>query len=310
VTRDGEHRPENSGWQLMLVAILLIACLPVIQALGPGELRPGRDDAAPPRVTPTPASQVARIINTLPALPSISTVPSTAMVLPTQTLPPVETTEPVATTRAPIATSTVVSIGTPAPRTVLDEPFSDNHRGWPDDLAGAAQFAPAAYHLFAQGNRHVAVSAPLKSSFDDVIVSATFQRHSGRRGGGFGIIVRDQGPLPRNGQDQSGRYYVLAVSDLGYVGIWRRETDHWVALVRWTPSTAVRRGESVNELSVQAIGPRLSLVVNGVETVSAQDAVLGAGGVGVFAIAARRAATQDVAVKHILVQIPAASHPS
>ncbi len=94
--------------------------------------------------------------------------------------------------------------------------------------------------------------------------------------------MRDQGPAPRDGANQQGRYYVLEVGDKGEVGIWRREGTSWVDLVPWQRSSAVKPGSATNELTVKAIGPRLSLTVNGEEVAAREDASLAVGNVGVF----------------------------
>src|SRR5260370_37278067 len=52
--------------------------------------------------------------------------------------------------------------------------------------------------------------------------------------------------------------------------------------MHWTLSGAVRPGGSANDLEVWAAGPRLSLLVNGVQVASRVDDLLSAGGVGVF----------------------------
>ena len=75
-----------------------------------------------------------------------------------------------------------------------------------------------------------------------MLVTADFRKLGGPDGGGYGIIVRDQGRAPRDGSSQHGRYYVLEVGDKGEVGIWRREGDHWVDLLPWQHADAVSPG--------------------------------------------------------------------
>ena len=74
----------------------------------------------------------------------------------------------------------------------------------------------------------------------------------------------------------------MAVGDRGEVGIWRREGDHWVDLVPWTRSEAVRPGSMVNELMVQAVGQRLIFLVNGTEVANLVASDLQGEGVGIF----------------------------
>ncbi len=70
--------------------------------------------------------------------------------------------------------------------------------------------------------------------------------------------------------------------DRGEIGIWRREHDHWVDILSWAPSKAVYPGGTTNQLSVRAVGQRLTFVVNGTEIFSLLDAALPSGRVGAF----------------------------
>jgi hypothetical protein len=96
------------------------------------------------------------------------------------------------------------------------------------------------------------------------------------------LIVRDQGPGPRDGVSQGGRYYVLEAGDRGEFGIWRREETRWVELIPWTFAGAIRLGDAPNELTVQALGPQLTFLINGEQVASLVDAALTEGTVGVF----------------------------
>jgi hypothetical protein len=194
-----------------------------------------------------------------------------------------------------------VSSGAVPLRTVLDERFIDNRRGWPNDPSATAWLAGQSYHLFArEPGRFVAVGAPYDQPLRDVILTATFRKVGGPLGGGYGFLVRDEGPGPRDGKDQGGRYYVFEVGDRGEVGIWRRENDRWVDLVPWTPSDVVRRGSATNELAVRAVGQQLVLLVNGSMAASVEDAALARGAVGVFV----GGDFNEVEVQRFLVQTP------
>ena len=174
---------------------------------------------------------------------------------------------------------------TPALRTVLDERFgSDGGHGWPNDPDLTAWLASdGTYHLYArQPGRFVALGAPLDGPFRDVVVTAGFHKVGGPPGGGYGVIVRDEGPGPRDGLNQAGRYYVFEVGDRGELGIWRRNGDQWDELLPWTESDAVLPGGAPNEITVRAIGPDLTFVVNGTEVATAIEVGAAAGGVGVF----------------------------
>ena len=161
---------------------------------------------------------------------------------------------------------------------------SQGNSEWPSDPNSTAWLAADGYHLFAlQFQRFAAVGVvPAEQHLRGVLVSATFRKTGGPPGGGYGIIVRDQGPAPRDGLNQGGRYYVLEVGDLGQVGIWRREEDRWDEILGWTASNAVHPGAAENTLLVTAFGDQLTLSVNGAEVATSTDSVLSQGGVGVF----------------------------
>jgi hypothetical protein len=86
------------------------------------------------------------------------------------------------------------------------------------------------------------------------------------------------------------------------VGIWRRDEDRWIDLLPWTRSEAVQPGAATNELSVRAVGPQLTFLVNGIEVASRIDATLAEGGVGVFA----GGDLNQVSIEHFTVQTPPA----
>ena len=234
---------------------------------------------------------VVRAELTGPAVSSIASRPAPAA-------PASATAAPASATAAPPTPSAPTTL-----RTVFEEGFAEVRPGWPNDPQSTAWFADGVYRLVArEPARFVAVGAPIAGSLGDVVVSGTFRKVGGPPGGGYGLIVRDQGPGPRDGRGQGGRYYVLEAGDRGELGIWRREGDHWVDIVPWTPSAAVRPGEAANELTVRAIGSRLTFLVNGTEVASRDDAALSEGGVGLFV----GGDLNEVAAERFVVQVPAA----
>ena len=181
---------------------------------------------------------------------------------------------------APVASAPVG----PTLHIVRDEDFRSVQQGWRDGTPFSWLDA-LGYHLAARVPSHfVAVGSPDEKVLGDAVVSATFRKVGGPAGGGYGLNVRDQTPEQRDGSDQGGRYYVLEASDRGDVGIWRREIDHWVDLVPWQRADgAIHPGTGTNELTAQAVGSHLSLIVNGMTVASVDDPVLARGGVGLFA---------------------------
>jgi hypothetical protein len=163
------------------------------------------------------------------------------------------------------------------------ERFAANVRGWPDDPTGTTWLADGGYQIFTRTPaRFVAVGAPLPDLLRDVTVSATFRKLGGPTGGGYGLIIRDQGPGPRDGNNQAGHYWVLEVADTGLVGVWKRAGDHWIDLLPWTPANAVRPGPGANELTAVARGKQITFLVNGVVVATLEDQDPVSGTVGVF----------------------------
>lgn len=204
------------------------------------------------------------------------------------------------------AAAVSASPGTPVPtpralRTVFDDRFVNSQGSWPNNPESSAWFAEGAYRLLArQAGQFVAIGAPLRERFRDVVVTGAFRKVSGPVGGGYGLIVRDQGPGARDGASQVGRFYVFEVGDKGEVGIWRRDGDKWIDILPWTPSGAVSQGNSANTLSVQALGPQLTFSVNGQVVSSQTDTNLQEGSVGIFV----GGDGNEVVIERFLVQVP------
>jgi hypothetical protein len=216
---------------------------------------------------------------------------------------------PVAVAPGPPTAST---LGTAVPRPAATAAPADSHTLMDVRFASGAapqwlsnppyaSWSDGAYRLLARdAMRFVAVGVPLDRPLRDVIVSATFRKTGGPPGGGYGLIVRDQGPEPRDGENQELNAYVLETGDLGEYGVWRRDGDHWVELVPWTRSPTVRSGGSPNDLLVRAVGDQLTFSVNGNVIASVTDATYAQGGVGLFV----GGDDNDVALDRFDIQIP------
>src|SRR5579872_2123351 len=157
---------------------------------------------------------------------------------------------------APEAAAT--SPATPVPQVVVDEHFKDAAGGWPDHVDTPTWYADAEYHLQPRvPGQFVAVDAPTTDAFHDGVVSATFEKLGGPPGGGYGLIVADQGPEPHAGTYQGGHFLVFEAGDEGTVGVWERAEDHWVDIMPWTHASAVHSGGVVNDVQVQARGQQV-----------------------------------------------------
>jgi len=58
----------------------------------------------------------------------------------------------------------------------------------------------------------VALRTPLADVCGDIIISARFKKRGGLSGGGYGVVLRDQGPDPRDGISQAGQYAVIEIA--------------------------------------------------------------------------------------------------
>jgi hypothetical protein len=292
-------------WLLLFgFALFVLASIRIFQWLGPSGLdslpRPSSAEQAssslvPPlgtsrgagdtqiplsiETTATNAATATRV-DPIPDLSALPVVPPTVRIDPS-----------VAPSAAALARATGMS--DPAPwasptvdrslRIVLEEDFAGNRRRWPD-LPRVARILNSSYLLTPpEPGQFVAIGAPIMDLPRDAIVSARFRKVGGPPGGGYGLIVRDQEPDRRDGLNQGGRFYVLAVGDRGDFGVWLRDRDRFVALLPWTPSGAIRRDDAVNNLTAIAVGQQLTFLVNGIWVASLEDLTLSGSGVGLYA---------------------------
>jgi serine/threonine-protein kinase len=235
---------------------------------------PAAKPAAPtvPAVAPTAAPPAPAVVAAVPPAASGPTPTAPATPVPVVVAPATAAPKP----GSPTASS-------PAFQPVLDERFADNQRGWPNNQESTAWLTNGVYRLEVRNpGRFVSVGAPGLGAFTDVEVSGRFKKVGGPPGGGYGLIVRDQGPDARDGLSQGGRYYVLEVGEGTQWGMWRRETDRWVDLQPFIQSSAVRPPPEVNELTARAVGSHLIFVVNGVQVADIVDGELANGKVGIY----------------------------
>jgi hypothetical protein len=175
---------------------------------------------------------------------------------------------------------------TPArPQVLFGERLAAPLPGWPNNPEGNAWFGSDGYRMFArQSGRFVAVGVPLAQPLSTAVLTARFHKVDGPRGGGYGLIVRDQGTsAERDGGNQAGQYMVLEVGDRGDVGIWQRNQSRWIDVMPWTHSDAVHLDRESNTLMVTMRDSVLRFEVNGqVLADLIYDGFPPSGGVGIF----------------------------
>ena len=291
------QKPTVAGTQAFSQVATPVRAPATATAPGQAPAKPTAAAAAPrPTAAPAPTAAVAspaqsapnttaasQAQNTTAAQPQGATTTSASQTATSSSQSP--STTAAGPSQSPTAASSPqgATAATGQGQPLLDVRFASGPgKGWPDNPAVAA-WSDGAYRLQArQPARFVAIGAPLTQALSDVVISATFRKTGGPPGGGYGLIVRDQGPDPRDGANQTMNAFVLEAGDLGEFGIWRRDGDRWVDLVAWTRSAAVRMGGSPNDLTVRAVGNRLTFTINGTQVASVEDAAPMAGGAGVF----------------------------
>jgi hypothetical protein len=168
-------------------------------------------------------------------------------------------------------------------RLLLREHFDQAASGWPEDTRAEVRRVEGGYRLTP---RHapgfVAVGAPLEVPVCDVVVSATFVTLGDGAGGAFGLVVRDQLPGQRGALSTLGRFYVAEIDESGEVAILQRDNDRWQPLAVGSGPTAAPVDAVRNVLTLEAVGTRLTFLLNSVPVASTCDALLDPGGVGVF----------------------------
>jgi hypothetical protein len=290
-----------------------IATPPAAVATAASRARPTSPAAttAASRARPTSPAATTAASSARPTSPAVAATTAASSARPTS--PAVAATTAALTGPTPELTPSVVSRpSTPSPlsrptaaaqavRSIVDLRFALGPSGdWLDNAPYSA-WSDGAYRFQARDATHfVAVGVPIDQVMSDVVVSATLRKTGGPPGGGFGLIVRDQGPEPRDGVNQEMNAYVFETGDQGDYGVWRRDGDHWVDLVPWMHSPSVRSGGSPNDLVVRAVGDMLIFSVNGSDVATIHDDALDAGGVGIFV----GGDNNEVALDHFSVQLP------
>ena len=284
------------GVTLLVLAFAIVDSLQTLtpEAPLPAVVRPVATTAptlaAVPAAAPTVAPQptVAPTVAPQPtAAPTLAAVPAAAPTVAPQptaapTLAPAPAEAPTVAPQATVAPTVAAQASVATSRTLLDEGFSTGAPGWPNAATTSAWWDSLGYHLEPRlAGQHVAIVAPGNPPPADIEVTGLFHKSGGPNGGGYGLILRAQGPL--DGNNQGGRYYVFEVGDRGEVGAWRRDDDRWVDLVPWTKSPAVFAGGASNRLDVRATGSQFTFSVNDNPVAQVTDDTLAAGAVGVFA---------------------------
>jgi serine/threonine-protein kinase len=178
---------------------------------------------------------------------------------------------------APTALPTIVSAA--AWPVVLTDEFAANDNGWHpfdtfEDDYGTRRF------LLSRGRYNWEVT-PLKdihlhdtpniASLSDFLVSVDARQTSGPASADYGLAFRVV---------SDNTLYTFNISDTGQFAVQLLYQGQWTTLVNWTPTAAVRPGES-NNLKVLAVGDQFTFFVNDQEVARLGDDSVPQGRVGV-----------------------------
>ena len=241
-TVDADDKKPRSRRSLVLLAsgavlglaLLAVAALVLVPRLNRGLPTPPSASAtqAPNAAPPTQADAAATAVRPIAAASPVASTAAAPSARPAGSTAPAVTVAGTAATPAgsaggPAAAASVIAaspVASLAPgaanagQPLIDVRFANTaSSNWLENPPFAG-FSDGAYRLQArQATRFVAVGAPVEQPLGDVVVSATFRKTGGPPGGGYGLIIRDQGPDPRDGVNQNLNAYVLEAGDRGRI---------------------------------------------------------------------------------------------
>ncbi|MBN2006302.1 MAG: DUF1080 domain-containing protein [Anaerolineae bacterium] len=135
----------------------------------------------------------------------------------------------------------------------------------------------------AEGKLRIHVTDPgqiawtsFPKTYRDFKLTVAATQVSGPSDNEYGVLIRMEG-------DE--RFYAFSISGDGYVRAASFDTEsQWTILGDdWTPNDAVKQGEAVNLLEVEARGAQYTFRVNGQEVLQVEDAALLKGEIGLYA---------------------------
>ncbi len=112
----------------------------------------------------------------------------------------------------------------------------------------------------------------------DIVIDVKVEQLSSYNHNGYGVMCRAN-------RTNNGRGYYFLISGDGQVSIrWGDGQRAVHPIVRWTPSSVVKRGQARNQLRIVCIQDYLALYVNGELVAQAQDNRTHSGDIGLVAV--------------------------
>jgi hypothetical protein len=147
------------------------------------------------------------------------------------------------------------------------------------------------FHLINQGVGNIATMTD--GNFKDFRLQA--QMRSVGTAGSYGVAFR--------GQDAQAMYYIFRLRPVGQYQLikWSPNQPDKI-LIPWTNSTAINKGEAVNQLEVCALDTQITLSVNNKQLANIMDLSFTRGSVGPVASEQGHAAVSTIKVWEILIR--------
>jgi hypothetical protein len=170
---------------------------------------------------------------------------------------------------APIA---AVADGPARGALLFSDDFSDPNSGWDssEGVDAATIYESGQYHIIVNKPDWVVWGNPY-AYFTDSVLEVDATQVAGTDDNGFGVLLR---------YVDEDNFYRFEISGDGYYSFDRLEDNAWTTLINWTPSDAIRQGNSTNTLTVVCAGDRFTFYVNGVYLDEYRDSVFPAGDIG------------------------------
>lgn len=157
-----------------------------------------------------------------------------------------------------------------AGQAAVNDTFSRDRGGWTTESDGYATYAYADRALRIQVDSRDWISWSLSErSVGDFAAEVDVEFGAAPGDMQAGLIFR---------LVDSDNFYLFSVSPQGTYSLWKKAAGEWTALLQWTPSEALERGEGAhNRLGVLAEGATISLWANETILASVEDDTLAEG---------------------------------
>jgi hypothetical protein len=188
----------------------------------------------------------------------------------------------------------------PVPTNIyLQDDFSSTDSGWEigDYEGGSVGYKDDAYFVTST-SIDTMMWGVANRSFDNVVieVDATQISAGPESNNAYGVVCRDQG-------DVTGTGYYLRISGDGFYQIVKAMGEEYEALVDWTETSAIQKGNATNHIMAVCNGSSLELFVNGERLAGVEDSTYTSGDIGFTATTYEETMT-EVHFDNVIVREP------